>query len=53
MGMGAASVTHNEGFAATVKGWTSWYGSYRLEGLGPAWCVDHGIACEAPRSIVT
>ena len=43
-GRAAAAVTHGDGFEATVKGWTSWYGSYRLEGVGRVWCVDHGLS---------
>jgi hypothetical protein len=38
----AAAVTHLHGFRATVDGFTSWYGSYGMGELGPAWCIDHG-----------
>ncbi len=39
-----AEVVRAGGFAATVTGHRGWFGSYDLAGLGPAWCVDHGIA---------
>ncbi len=39
-----AQVVHGSGYSATVLGWTSWYGSYGLGGLGWGWCIDHGIA---------
>lgn len=39
----AAAVAHGRGFAASVLGWRSWYGSYEIAGLGTVWCVDHGI----------
>jgi hypothetical protein len=39
-----AAVEHGVGFHATVDGYRSWYGSYRLGDLGDVWCVDHGIA---------
>ncbi len=39
----AAVVVHGTGYEATVAGWTSWYGSYVLGGLGPVWCIDHGL----------
>ena len=38
-----AQVVHQQGYEATVLGWTSWYGSYSLAGLGQAWCIDHGL----------
>ena len=38
-----AEVVHQQGYEATVLGWTSWYGSYSLAGLGQAWCIDHGL----------
>jgi hypothetical protein len=37
-----AAVVHQQGFEATVLGFTSWYGSYGMAGLGQAWCIDHG-----------
>src|SRR5262245_48401186 len=37
-----AQVVHRQGFRATVLGWSSWYGSYDMGPLGPAWCIDHG-----------
>ena len=40
----SAEVEHGVGFSATVDGYRSWYGSYRLGELGEVWCVDHGIA---------
>lgn len=43
-GRAGAAVVHRQGFEATVLGWTSWYGSYEVAGIGTAWCVDHGIA---------
>lgn len=39
----AAAVVHGDGYRATVHGFTSWYGSYQLAGIGTAWCIDHGI----------
>ena len=39
----AAEVVHVSGYAATVDGWTSWYGSYGLGPIGTTWCIDHGI----------
>lgn len=42
--LAAAAVEHGAGFSATVDGYRSWYGSYRLGELGEVWCVDHGIA---------
>lgn len=38
-----ADVLHGTGFDATVAGWTSWYGSYQLNGIGQTWCIDHGL----------
>jgi hypothetical protein len=38
-----AEVVHHDGYRATVHGFTSWYGSYQLAGIGTAWCIDHGI----------
>ena len=38
-----AQVVHGTGFEATVAGWTSWYGSYQLAGVGQTWCIDHGL----------
>lgn len=38
-----AQVVHGLGFEATVAGWTSWYGSYELAGVGSVWCIDHGL----------
>ena len=38
-----AQVVHQQGYEATVLGWTSWYGSYALAGLGQTWCIDHGL----------
>lgn len=40
----AADVVHELGWTATVAGWSSWYGSYGMAGLGSAWCIDHGSA---------
>lgn len=37
-----AVVVPAQGFQATVLGWSSWYGSYDLTGIGHAWCIDHG-----------
>lgn len=42
-GTAGAEVRHGVGFAATVAGWRSWYGSYLIEGVGESWCVDHGL----------
>jgi hypothetical protein len=39
----AAAVQHGRGLEGTVLGWTSWYGSYELAGIGPVWCIDHGL----------
>ncbi|MDP9072031.1 MAG: SpaA isopeptide-forming pilin-related protein, partial [Actinomycetota bacterium] len=38
----AAAVVHEQGFAGTVAGFRSWYGSYGLGDIGTSWCVDHG-----------
>lgn len=42
-GEAEAQVVHGTGFEATVAGWTSWYGSYQLAGVGQTWCIDHGL----------
>ena len=42
-GAADAQVVHGAGFEATVAGWTSWYGSYQLAGVGQTWCIDHGL----------
>src|SRR3982750_3193262 len=47
-GRAAAVVSHDMGYRATVAGFTSWYGSYRMGALGTAWCIDHGIAAPDP-----
>jgi hypothetical protein len=44
----AAVVTPQHGTRATVDGFTSWYGSYAMAGLGTAWCIDHGIRAPDP-----
>src|SRR5581483_895266 len=44
LGRAGAAVVHDVGFEATVGGWMSWYGSYRLGSLGVVWCVDHGLS---------
>ena len=44
----AAVVTPLHGYRATVDGFTSWYGSYGMAGLGTAWCIDHGIRAPDP-----
>jgi len=43
-----AVVTPASGFRATVLGWSSWYGSYRMGSLGSAWCIDHGLHAPDP-----
>ena len=43
-----ATVDHRAGYAATVEGWTSWYGSYGMGDLGSTWCIDHGIPAPDP-----
>ncbi len=43
-----ATVRPHLGFRATVAGHSSWYGSYDMGALGPAWCIDHGIASPDP-----
>lgn len=43
-GRAGAAVVHGQGYEATVLGWSSWYGSYDVEGIGTTWCVDHGSA---------
>lgn len=43
-GGAGAAVVHGQGYQATVLGWSSWYGSYDVEGIGTTWCVDHGSA---------
>lgn len=37
-----AAVQPGHGFNGTVLGWTSWYGTYQLAGIGTVWCIDHG-----------
>jgi hypothetical protein len=44
----AAVVMPLDGYRATVLGFTSWYGSYAMAGLGTAWCIDHGIHAPDP-----
>jgi LPXTG-motif cell wall-anchored protein len=44
----SAVVTPRYGYRATVDGFTSWYGSYGMAGLGTAWCIDHGIHAPDP-----
>ncbi|MGK2950492.1 MAG: Ig-like domain-containing protein, partial [Acidimicrobiales bacterium] len=44
----AAAVTQLHGYRATVLGWTSWYGSYGMGPVGPAFCIDHGIRAPDP-----
>ena len=44
----AAAVGHRSGYRATVDGFTSWYGSYDMGAIGPAWCIDHGIRAPDP-----
>lgn len=44
----SATVVRALGYQATVDGWTSWYGSYGMGSLGPAWCIDHGIPAPDP-----
>jgi hypothetical protein len=44
-----AEVVHGTGYEATVAGWTSWYGSYQLFGVGQTWCIDHGL--QAPDAV--
>lgn len=43
-----AAVVHGRGYEATVFGFSSWYGSYVVGAIGPAWCVDHGIRAPDP-----
>ncbi|GAC1591237.1 MAG: hypothetical protein NVS3B21_09530 [Acidimicrobiales bacterium] len=43
-----ATVDHRLGYVATVQGWSSWYGSYGMDGLGATWCIDHGIPAPDP-----
>ena len=43
-----AAVTPRTGYRATVLGWSSWYGSYDMGMLGPAWCIDHGLHAPDP-----
>jgi hypothetical protein len=43
-----AVVTPLHGYRATVDGFTSWYGSYAMAGIGTAWCIDHGIHAPDP-----
>ena len=43
-----AAVTPRVGFAGTVLGWSSWYGSYDLGASGTGWCIDHGLAAPDP-----
>ncbi|MFL6205610.1 MAG: Ig-like domain-containing protein [Acidimicrobiales bacterium] len=44
----SAVVSPLHGYRATVDGFTSWYGSYDMAGLGTAWCIDHGIHAPDP-----
>jgi len=44
----SAVVSPLHGYRATVDGFTSWYGSYGMAGLGTAWCIDHGIHAPDP-----
>ena len=44
----SAVVTPLHGYRATVLGFTSWYGSYAMAGIGTAWCIDHGIHAPDP-----
>ena len=44
----SAVVSPRYGYRATVDGFTSWYGSYGMAGLGTAWCIDHGIHAPDP-----
>lgn len=39
-----ADVARLGGYSARVDGYQGWFGSYDMAGMGPAWCVDHGIA---------
>lgn len=43
-----AVVVHDQGFEATVLGWSSWYGSYGIGPLGVGWCIDHGLRAPDP-----
>ena len=43
-----AAVTPLYGYRATVDGFTSWYGSYGMAGLGTGWCIDHGSRAPDP-----
>ncbi|KAA0233817.1 MAG: hypothetical protein EDR02_12065 [Actinobacteria bacterium] len=43
-----ATVTPLAGFRGSVDGYEGWFGSYHLGDLGPAWCIDHGIAGPDP-----
>jgi hypothetical protein len=36
------TVDRDLGYAASVDGFHSWFGSYGMGDLGPAWCIDHG-----------
>lgn len=38
-----AAVTRIAGFHGSVDGFEGWFGSYNMGGIGPAFCIDHGI----------
>jgi hypothetical protein len=42
------TVDRDLGYAASVDGFDSWFGSYGMGDLGPAWCIDHGSRAPDP-----
>lgn len=43
-----ATVDRDLGYAGSVDGFDSWFGSYGMGELGPAWCIDHGSRAPDP-----
>lgn len=42
IGSASAAVVDAVGLDGTVLGWSSWYGSYTVAGIGTGFCLDHG-----------
>jgi hypothetical protein len=41
VGSASAAVVDAVGLSGTVLGWSSWYGSYTVTGVGTGFCLDH------------
>lgn len=41
IGSASAAVVEAAGLNGTVLGWSSWYGSYTVAGVGTGFCLDH------------